>query len=58
MILDTPVGEPWIAAIGDLERRLVALKLRVRVKAARDMVDVGEGIRIVVSTFRKYFPYT
>ena len=48
LILDTDVGEPWITAIGDFERRLVSLKLRVRVKAARDLTDVAEGLRIVV----------
>ncbi|KAH8105951.1 Vps52-domain-containing protein [Cristinia sonorae] len=56
LILDTDVGEPWIPAIGELERRLIALKLRVRVKAARDLTDVAEGLRIVAATkLRSFF---
>ncbi|TCD70828.1 hypothetical protein EIP91_001518 [Steccherinum ochraceum] len=56
LILDTDVGEPWISAIGDFERRLVALKQRVRVKAARDLTDVAEGLRIVAATkLRSFF---
>ncbi|KAG2154933.1 vacuolar sorting protein [Suillus bovinus] len=47
-ILDTDVGEPWIATITDLERRLDLLKVRSRVKAARDIGDLAEGLRIVV----------
>jgi hypothetical protein len=47
-ILDTDVGEPWIAAITDFEQRLDVLKARSRVKAARDLGDVAEGLRIVV----------
>ncbi|KAK7695969.1 hypothetical protein QCA50_000608 [Cerrena zonata] len=50
LILDTNVGEPWIEAITEFERRLVSLQLRARVKAARDMTDVAEGIRIVAAT--------
>jgi hypothetical protein len=48
LILDTPVGEPWIDAIGDLEKRLETIKARSRVKAARDLGEVSEGLRIVV----------
>lgn len=48
VILDTNVGEPWIATIDDFERRLEALRLRGRVKAARDLTEVAEGLRIVV----------
>ena len=48
VILDTNVGEPWIAAVGDFEKKLVALKARGRVKAARDLAEVAEGLRIVV----------
>jgi vacuolar protein sorting-associated protein 52 len=48
LILDTDVGEPWISAIGDFERRLDTLDTRTRVKAARDLGEVAEGLRIVV----------
>lgn len=48
IILDTDVGEPWIEAIPEFEQKLEALKTRVRVKAARDMAEVAEGLRIVV----------
>ena len=49
IILDTNVGDPWINAIVDFEGRLVASKARTRVKAARDLAEVIEGLRIVVS---------
>lgn len=48
LILDTNVGEPWIEAIVDFERRLNTSRERSRVKAARDLVEVAEGLRIVV----------
>ncbi|KAJ8590874.1 Vps52-domain-containing protein [Rhizopogon salebrosus TDB-379] len=54
-ILDTDVGEPWIAAITDFERRLDVLKARSRVKAARDLGDVAEGLRIVAATKLRTF---
>lgn len=54
LILDTRVGEDWIPAIVEFERRLDTLKLRVRVKAARDLSEVAEGLRIVVSTCLQY----
>jgi hypothetical protein len=47
-ILDTDVGEPWIRAVADFERRLDALMARQRVRAARDLGEVAEGMRIVV----------
>ena len=47
-ILDTDVDELWIPAVADLERRLEALKMRGRVRAARDLGEVAEGLRIVV----------
>ncbi|GBE79633.1 predicted protein [Sparassis crispa] len=50
LILDTNVGEPWISAIGDFENKLEALKARARVKAARDLAEVAEGLRIVAAT--------
>ncbi|KAH9951693.1 Sac2 family-domain-containing protein [Amylocystis lapponica] len=50
LILDTNVGEPWIPAIAEFEQRLNALKVRVRVKAARDLGEVAEGLRIVAAT--------
>ncbi|EGO27851.1 hypothetical protein SERLADRAFT_383475, partial [Serpula lacrymans var. lacrymans S7.9] len=56
LILDTDVGEPWIPAIDDFERRLDALKARSRVKAARDLAEVAEGLRIVAATkLRSFF---
>ena len=48
LILDSNVGEPWIEAIDELERRLNSSKARARVKAARDLGEVTEGLRIVV----------
>ncbi|KAG6903492.1 hypothetical protein C0995_005515 [Termitomyces sp. Mi166 len=50
LILDSPVGEPWIEGIEDFERRLVTIKARSRVKAARDLGEVAEGLRIVAAT--------
>lgn len=47
-ILDTPVGDTWVESIPEFETRLEALKLRGRVKAARDLSEVAEGLRIVV----------
>ncbi|KAG8932947.1 hypothetical protein FRC02_000298 [Tulasnella sp. 418] len=55
LILDTPVGEPWIGAIEEFEQRLEAIKARARVKAARDMSDVAEGLRIVAATKLRAF---
>ena len=54
-ILDTDVNESWLPAIAEFESRLMALKARMRVKAAKDLAEVGEGLRIVVHTFRSYF---
>lgn len=48
LILDSQVREPWIEGIEDFERRLVTIKARSRVKAARDLAEVAEGLRIVV----------
>jgi hypothetical protein len=50
-ILDTDVGEPWIPVITDFERRFEGLKVRGRVRAARDLSEVAEGLRIVVRPF-------
>lgn len=47
-ILDTEVGELWISVIDDFERRLVMIKSKSRVKGARDLAEVAEGLRIVV----------
>lgn len=47
-ILDTDVDELWIPAVAEFERRLEALKMRGRVRAARDLGEVAEGLRIVV----------
>ncbi|KAG6869319.1 hypothetical protein C0993_000072 [Termitomyces sp. T159_Od127] len=56
LILDSPVGDPWLDAIADLERRLVTIPARSRVKAARDLGEVAEGLRIVAATkIRAFF---
>ncbi|KAL1747657.1 Sac2 family-domain-containing protein [Schizophyllum fasciatum] len=56
LILDTQPGEPWIAAIEDFERRLVTARARTRVKAARDLGDVMEGLKIAAATkLRSFF---
>lgn len=49
-ILDTNVGEPWLDAIEQFEKRLITSKSRTRVKAARDLAEVAEGLRIVAAT--------
>ncbi|KAH7931245.1 Vps52-domain-containing protein [Leucogyrophana mollusca] len=55
IILDSAVGDPWIQAIEDFERRLDVLNARSRVKAARDLADVAEGLRIVAATKLRAF---
>ncbi|KAI0353539.1 Vps52-domain-containing protein [Trametes cingulata] len=55
LILDTRVSEDWIPAIVEFERKLDTLKLRVRVKAARDLSEVAEGLRIVAATKLRTF---
>lgn len=55
LILDSDVGEPWITAIPDFERRLETTKARSRVKAARDLGEVTEGLRIVAATKLRAF---
>lgn len=52
LILDSQPGEPWIPAIEDFERRLVTSRARTRVKAARDLGDVMEGLKIAVRVHR------
>ncbi|KAF7332020.1 Vacuolar sorting protein [Mycena kentingensis (nom. inval.)] len=55
-ILDSDVDESWIPAIDEFERRLVTAKGRSRVKAARDLGEVIEGLRIVAATkIRAFF---
>ncbi|KAF7292359.1 Vacuolar sorting protein [Mycena chlorophos] len=54
-ILDADVDESWILSIEDFERRLVTAKGRSRVKAARDMSEVIEGLRIVATTKLRAF---
>ncbi|KAF8192463.1 vacuolar sorting protein [Pholiota molesta] len=54
-ILDTNVGEPWIESIIDFERRLNTIQARTRVKAARDLGEVAEGLRIVAATKLRAF---
>jgi len=48
LLLDTPVGEPWIDAVGQLETRLQSINARGRVKASRDLGEIAEALRIVV----------
>ncbi|KAJ7228512.1 vacuolar sorting protein [Mycena pura] len=55
LILDSDVGESWIFPIEDFERRLDAAKGRSRVKAARDLGEVTEGLRIVAATKLRAF---
>ncbi|KAF8842691.1 Vps52-domain-containing protein [Paxillus ammoniavirescens] len=54
-ILDTEVGELWTPVIADFEKRLDALRARSRVKAARDLGDVVEGLRIVAAAKLRAF---
>ncbi|KAH9966054.1 vacuolar sorting protein [Russula dissimulans] len=54
-ILDTDVGEPWIPVVADFERQLEALRVRARVRAARDLGEVAEGLRIVAATKLRAF---
>lgn len=42
------MGESWIPMISEFELRLEGLKVRGRVRAARDLSEVAEGLRIVV----------
>ncbi|KAJ7129514.1 Sac2 family-domain-containing protein [Mycena epipterygia] len=55
LILDSDVGESWILAIEEFERRLDTAKGRSRVKAARDLGEVSEGLRIVAATKLRAF---
>ncbi|KAK7061930.1 vacuolar sorting protein [Favolaschia claudopus] len=55
LILDSDVGESWILAIEEFERRLDTAKGRSRVKAARDVGEVSEGLRIVAATKLRAF---
>ncbi|KAJ6628776.1 hypothetical protein B0H10DRAFT_1777258 [Mycena sp. CBHHK59/15] len=55
LILDSDVGESWILAIEDFERLLDTAKGRSRVKAARDLGEVSEGLRIVAATKLRAF---
>jgi len=54
LLLDTPVGEPWIDAVGQLETRLQSIKARGRVKASRDLMEIAEALRIVVRVPKHY----
>ncbi|KAL0577068.1 Vacuolar protein sorting-associated protein 52 [Marasmius crinis-equi] len=54
-ILDSDVSEAWIPAIETFERQLEMTKTRARVKAARDLNEVAEGLRIVASTKLRAF---
>jgi hypothetical protein len=57
-LLDTDVGEPWLDAVADFERRMTTTKSRLRVKAARDLGEVVEGLRIVVGNSLLYISLT
>ena len=50
VILDTEVNEEWTSVIPEFEARLNTINSRKRVKAARDLSEVTEGLRIVVRT--------
>ncbi|KAG9015884.1 hypothetical protein FRB90_004305 [Tulasnella sp. 427] len=55
-ILDTPVAEPWIAVIEEFQQKLQSVKVRSRVKAARDLAELVEGLRIAAATkIRAFF---
>ncbi|KAH8118383.1 Vps52-domain-containing protein [Phellopilus nigrolimitatus] len=55
-ILDSDVDETWLTVVPDFERRLTTLNARKRVKAARDLSEVTEGLRIVAATkIRAFF---
>ncbi|ESK94403.1 vps52 sac2 family protein [Moniliophthora roreri MCA 2997] len=54
-ILDTDVSEQWVTVIEEFERHLDMIKGRARVKAARDLTEVAEGLRIVASTKLRAF---
>ena len=55
-ILDTPVGETWISAISELEQKISSVKARSRVKGARDIAEVVEGLRIGVCLLIMKYP--
>jgi hypothetical protein len=48
LIVETNVGDPWIPAIGELEKHLDSLFARGRVKAARDMTELAAELKLVV----------
>ncbi|KAI9574682.1 vacuolar sorting protein [Boletus coccyginus] len=54
-LLDTEVGERWIPVVADFETRLDTLRARSRVKAARELADVVEALRIVTATKLRAF---
>ncbi|KAH0839918.1 Sac2 family-domain-containing protein [Lanmaoa asiatica] len=54
-LLDTEVGEAWILVVADFERRLNIVRARSRVKAARELADVVEALRIVTATKLRAF---
>ncbi|KAK7060497.1 Vacuolar protein sorting-associated protein 52 [Paramarasmius palmivorus] len=55
IILDTDVSEQWLTVIEEFERHLDMIKGRGRVKAARDLTEVAEGLRIVAATKLRAF---
>ncbi|EJU06414.1 hypothetical protein DACRYDRAFT_103359 [Dacryopinax primogenitus] len=56
LILDNGVNDTWIPAIEELEIKLDTIQQRTRVKAAKDLSEVSEGLRIVAATkLRQFF---
>lgn len=63
-ILDTPISDAWIPAVKQLEALIESVSAHanasrnppdaVRVKAAKDLEGVLEGVRIAVSALRRY----
>jgi hypothetical protein len=65
-LLDTPVSDAWIPAVNQLETLLISIpayskgkgdgrslsNIQVKVKAAKDLEGVAEGLRIVVRHIR------
>ncbi|KZT53296.1 vacuolar sorting protein [Calocera cornea HHB12733] len=55
LILDNNVNEAWISGIEELEVKLDTIQQRTRVKAAKDLSEVAEGLRIVAATKIRLF---
>ncbi|KZP00006.1 vacuolar sorting protein [Calocera viscosa TUFC12733] len=55
LILDGNVSDAWIPGIEELEVKLDTIQQRTRVKAAKDLSEVAEGLRIVAATKIRLF---